>query len=102
MKAFISQPMNGLPEEEIRETRAEAIRFLDTRYPGIEIIDSYFEDYEPSTGNIALKYLSKSLELLADADVVYFCKGWKKARGCRIESACAYEYGIKELYGADE
>ena len=45
MKAFISQPMNGLPEEEIRETRAKAIRFLDTRYPGIEIIDSYFEDY---------------------------------------------------------
>lgn len=38
--------------------------------------------------------LGKSLELLADADVVYFAKDWEKYRGCKIENVCAVEYGI--------
>ena len=42
-----------------------------------------------------MKYLAKSLELLADADVAYFARGWEQARGCRIENQCAIEYGIE-------
>ena len=67
-------------------------------FPDAELIDSYFDDYKPSTGNIGLKYLAKSLELLADADVAYFAPGWDKARGCRIENECAIEYGIEEIH----
>lgn len=44
-----------------------------------------------------MKYLAKSLELLADADVAYFAKGWESARGCRIENQCAIEYGIDTI-----
>ena len=65
----------------------------------VEIIDSYFEDYNPAGGSIPLKYLSKSVELLADADVAYFCFGWDTARGCKIEHQCAVEYGINRIYG---
>ena len=43
------------------------------------------------------KDLAKSLELLADADVAYFAKGWESARGCRIENQCAIEYGIDTI-----
>ena len=69
-------------------------------FPDAELIDSYLDDYEPSTGNVGLKYLAKSLELLADADVAYFAPGWDKARGCRIENECAIRYGIEvhEIY----
>ena len=99
-KVFISQPMRDKTEQEILEERANVFQVAKESFPDAELINSYFEDYKPTTGNIALKYLSKSLELLADADVAYFAKGWQDARGCRIENECAIEYGIEvhEVY----
>ena len=90
MAAFLHDVIEDCPYtiDEIRE------RFGDD----VEIIDSYFEDYDPKNGCIPLKYLSKSLELLADADVAYFCPGWDTARGCKIENQCAVEYGIERIY----
>ena len=94
-KVFISQPMNGKTNEEILEQReialAAAEHFLNEP---VEEIKSFFEDYNPITGCVPLKYLAKSLELLADADVAYFAPGWESARGCKIERACAEAYGI--------
>lgn len=48
-----------------------------------------FKDASP------LWYLGRSLELMSSADIVYFAKGWKKYRGCRVEHLAAYEYNIK-------
>lgn len=93
MKVFISQPMRDKTDEQIREERVKAIKKIIEKYnEDVEIIDSFFEnaphDAKP------LWFLGKSLELLADADVAYFCKDWEKYRGCRIENTCAKEYGI--------
>ena len=94
-KLFISQPMNGKTKEEILAVRERAIESAKVVLnDDVEVIESYFEDYNPNDGCIPLKYLSKSLELLADADIAYFAKGWEGARGCRIENQCAIEYGI--------
>ena len=98
-KVFISQPMNGLTEEEIlkeRERAEFAVReYLERIYPGepVEFLNTYFRDFD---GN-GLKYLAKSLELLAEADVAYFAEGWETARGCGIEHDCAAAYGKKIL-----
>lgn len=94
MKLFISQPMRGRSDEEILEERER----IKKNFPDDEIIDSFFEDYEPTTGNMALKYLAKSIELLADADTAVFCEGFEKARGCMIEYQCAVAYGIEIRY----
>lgn len=95
-KLFISQPMNGKTEEEILKEREIAIESAKRNMgtDEIEVIDSYFEDYNPENGCIPLKYLAKSLELLADADVAYFVPGWENARGCKIENQAAIGYGI--------
>ena len=94
-KLFISQPMRGKTQEEILSVRERAIESAKRNLgEDVEVIDSYFEDYNPENGCVPLKYLSKSLELLADADIAYFAKGWEEARGCRIENQCAIEYGI--------
>jgi hypothetical protein len=99
MKVFISQPMGGLSEVQIRENRKIAEADIRKKYgEDVEIIDSFFEDYCPSKGHIALKFLAKSLELLADADLAYFCDGYKCARGCLIEWICANQYGIRVDY----
>ncbi len=98
LKVFISQAMNGKSEEEIIKVREKAIENVKRQYGSdVEVIDSYFKDYDPKDGCIPLKYLAKSIELLADADLAYFCRGWQGARGCKIEKECAKEYGIKSI-----
>ena len=91
MKAMICQPMSGKTEAVIREERAEAINYLEAK--GYEVVDTVFPDFK-NEGNIPLKYLAKSLEVMADVDLVYFMKGWENARGCRIEHKCCDAYEI--------
>ena len=99
-KIFISQNMNGLTDEEILANREYAITEIKKRVgDDVQILESFFSDYNPKNGSIPLKYLSKAIEILADADVVYFCPNWETARGCKIEHQCAVEYGIDRIYG---
>lgn len=95
-KLFISQPMKDKTNEEIKAEREKAIASVKEKYgDDIEVIDSFFEnaphDAKP------LWFLGKSLQLLADADIAYFCKGWDQYRGCKIENTCAIEYGIDTI-----
>lgn len=101
-KLFISQPMRGKSDEEILKEREKAIKSAEVQVgESVEVIDSFFQaapaDAKP------LWFLGKSLELLANADVAYFAKGWAEARGCKIEHACAVEYGILTIedYGKE-
>lgn len=92
-KLFISQPMNGKSNEEILAEREKAIKSAERELgEPVEVIDSYISD-APANAK-PLWYLGKSLELLADADIAFFAKGWGNARGCRIENTAAIEYGI--------
>ena len=74
MKVFISQPMKNKSDEEILNERNRVIELLKNNNSNIEILDSYFEDYNPEGGSIPLKYLAKSIEILADADVLLCIK----------------------------
>lgn len=95
-KLFISQPMAGKTDEEILSVRKLAIKQAEERLgENVEEIDSFFQEHP--TFDKPLKYLAASIELLADADVAYFAKGWHKARDCKIERICALAYGIKIL-----
>lgn len=95
IKVFISQPMRDKTKYEILKEREVAIETIKKKYgKDVEIIESYFDEYNPDKGCIPLKYLSKSIELLADAHIAYFCKGWDEYRGCRIEYLCAKSYDI--------
>lgn len=93
MKAFISQPMRDMSDMQIISQRINAIKSIKQKFgQDTEIIDSYFEDgaFEKSP----LWWLGRSLQLMSSADIVYFCKGWEDARGCRIEHSCAQHYDI--------
>ena len=39
---------------------------------------------------------------MSDCEAVYFCDGWKHARGCRIEHMLAEEYGLNIIYQEKE
>lgn len=107
-KAMISQPMNGLTDEEIEKTREKAIRHLERL--GYKVVNTLFTDEwygesamkDRGVVNIPLCYLAKSLENMSLCDVAYFCDGWEEARGCRIEHETAEAYGVDIIYAEDE
>lgn len=101
VKVFISQPMNGKSDEEILQERINAVdKIKELTGKEVEILDSFHSDYDLDHGCIPLKYLAKSLVILADADVIYFCRDWEKYRGCKIEHLCAIDYSVgKVMYG---
>lgn len=99
-RLFISQPMRDKTDEEILAEREKAVKVTKKMLnEDLEVIDSYFQ--EAPHGANPLWYLAKSLELLATADVAFFCTGWEKYRGCRVEHTCANEYGIRIIRKMD-
>lgn len=94
MKIFISQPMRGKTNEQIKEERAELVKELQEQ--GNYVLDTIF-DLGKSVSPII--YLAKSIEVLDKADAVVFMPGWESARGCVIEYEIALKYGkyIKEI-----
>jgi hypothetical protein len=100
---FISQPMRGKSEEEIKAERAAAVAAVEAKFGrgGATVIDSYRPEWEEEFKESSEKrvfFLGKSISLLSEADVAVFCKGWADASGCRMEEAIAREYDIERLY----
>lgn len=104
LKAMLSQPMAGKTDEEIVATREKAIRVL--RELGYEVVNTLFTDEWYSNEameargvvQIPLCFLAKSLENMSLCHAAYFCKGWERARGCRIEHDAAKAYGLEIIY----
>lgn len=104
MKAMISQPMAGRTDEEIAEAREKAIKFLESQ--GYEVVNTLFTDEwnskesikERGVVNVPLCFLAKALENMSKCDIVYFCEGWKKSRGCIVEHHAATLYEMIILY----
>ena len=107
---FISQPMTEKSEEEILATRQKAIDEIHqlASKDGVEIniIASYIDDatrkrFEERVSddiNWDIYWLSKSLERLALADIIWLCDGWEYSNGCNIELECATRYGVGIMY----
>lgn len=103
-KAMLSQPMAGKTQEEIVATRERAIEALERR--GYEVVNTLFTDEwhskekmeERGVVQIPLCFLAKSLENMSLCHAAYFCKGWEKTRGCKIEHDAAVAYGLEVIY----
>lgn len=113
IKVFVSCPMKGLSSEVIEEVRKKSFEDAKEVYSNnisdekeeFVLIDSHFKDYKAEAkdkDSYALKHLAKSLELLADADVVYFASDPQKSRGCKIEYDCALAYGKTFIVSYDK
>ena len=101
---MLSQPMAGRTDEAIQTTRANALKVLEKK--GYEIVNTLFTDEwygqekmeERGVVQVPLCFLAKSLENMSLCHAAYFCKGWKNARGCRIEHEAAKAYGLEIIY----
>lgn len=93
--------MANKTKDEIIETR-EKVR-NDLEQAGFEVVNTLFTDGRYSSEymekediiNIPLYFFANSILKMSKCNVVYFCKGWEEARGCRLEHAIAESYEIK-------
>jgi hypothetical protein len=103
-KAMFSQPMAGLPDDQIIATREKAVSHLEALE--YEVVNTLFTDewYNPENMKargvvqIPLCFMAKSLENMSLCHAVYFAKGWENARGCKIEHEAAKAYGLEIIY----
>lgn len=98
MKVMISQGMKGKTDEQIKNERKKIIRQLEEMH--ITVVDTIFkDDFDKKVSRRpAVKYLSKSIDILAEVDAVLFMDGWENYRGCCVEHEICKQYDIKILY----
>lgn len=100
MKVFVSLPMHGRTDEEIKKEMKRGAEYLKNFYKNekVELIDTFID-----LGDVPrLAYLGRSIQLMADADLVLFMPGWNGADGCLVEHLTAIRYGIKTCYFVEE
>jgi hypothetical protein len=92
--------MKGRTTEDIKYQMTKDKQRLEQLFSvEFELIDSCInEDAPKDVANPALWFMGKSISMMADADLVYFSKGWEGATGCLIEQEIAKSYNVKRLY----
>lgn len=93
MKIYLSVPITGHNEKEVRE-HADLIKATLSR-AGHDVVNP-FEIYAGMKPTYA-DYLCSDLRALADCDAIFLCKGWQFSRGCRIERTFAEEFGLQVM-----
>ena len=95
-KLFVSVPMKGRTEEEIKYSITK-MHYIAEAYEGeeLELIDSWVDEAPPANCNVSVWYLGKSIEKLAEADIFIGMEDSIHYPGCMIEKQVAANYGIK-------
>lgn len=98
-KLFISCPMKGRTEENIRKSMEKMHKIAEIVFDQeLEVIPSYIEDNPPENGNQAIWYLGKTIQLLAEADFFIGIEWNDYFKGCEAERLIARDYGIRSTY----
>lgn len=98
-KLFISCPMKGRTEENIRKSMDKMHKLAEIIFDEeLEVIPTYIEDNPPQNSNQAIWYLGKSIQMLSEADFfigIDWCDFYK---GCTAEREIARSYGIRSTF----
>lgn len=93
-RVFVSLPMRGHTDDEIKARQVEIIELLNSIDPKTHILTyTLWQEPAPNPRN-QLWYLGKSIQALGDSDFAIFACDWAKAKGCIVERAICSVYGI--------
>ena len=96
MNVFISQPMVGLTNDELKKYRSKVLNMIQRRYPTekIRFITNPLIANSPHDDSLIIWYLGKSLKCIASANLVFFSKGWESDYICSLEHTICRYYNI--------
>ena len=97
-KLFISCPMRGRSDAEIKATMEQMHRIAEAVFDTeFEVIPTYIEEDAPECANKRLWYLGESIKMMADADAFIGVYDESKAvDGCLVENYTAKIYGVPQ------
>ena len=112
LKVFISLPMKGRSkaeiQEEILDIKEAFSKEIHKVFPEVNMVfldsvpfDEIKDIPEGLAAKDALRGLSNSIGVLAEAEVVVFAPGWTSARGCDFEHRCALGYETERFFLPD-
>lgn len=97
MKVFISMGMKSKSTEQVRVEMEKIFAYINSKLPEAELVDSIITDADKHIAlngdDRALWYLGKSIQILSEADIVFFVNDWANFRGCSTERKVAEAYG---------
>lgn len=98
-KVFLSMPMHGKTDEEIKKVREEYTEQARAIFgsESVMIINNIDHDIKDVVTPQRKHYLAESIRQMVRADYVIFCEGWEDAAGCRVEHLMCLEYDIPYL-----
>lgn len=96
MKIYISLPITGYDLQERKRYADSVKKRLQQVYTDSEIVTPF--EVNPDQELSYAEYMGNDIATLLASDAVYFCKGWGKSRGCRLEHSAAMEYKISKIY----
>lgn len=98
-KLFISCPMKGRTEENIRKSMEQMHKIAEIYFDQkLEVIPTYIEDNPPENSNQAIWYLGRAIQLMAEADYFIGIEYCESFNGCYIEDSVARKYGIRSTH----
>jgi hypothetical protein len=99
-KLFISCPMAGRSEENIRKTREKMHKIAEIVFEEeLEVIDSYVPEYMTDKAkNKPVCYLGACIQKMSEADCYIGVYGKNDLRGCGVENKIAREYHLRRTF----
>lgn len=89
-------PMASKSVEQVRKEMNNMFAYIKEKLPNVELIDTVIDgadkDIAIKWDDAAIWYLSKSLELMTKADLVFFVDWYKDYRWCNAERFIAEKY----------
>lgn len=97
-KLFISCPMRGRTERQIRDTMNQMCDIAEAIFnEKFEVIDTWIADKAPACNREQLWYLGESIKMLSQADAFIGIRDdQSEFEGCIIENHAAKLYGIPQ------
>lgn len=98
-KLFISCPMKGRTEENIRKSMEKMHKIAEIIFDQeLEVIPSYIEGNPPETNDQRIWYLGESIKKMSEADYFIGISYSEIYKGCAAERNIARDYGIRSTY----
>ena len=94
-KLFISCPMRGRTEENIKKSMEKMQQIAEITFDQkLEVIPTYIEHIPPETKDRGIWCLGESIKKMAEADYFIGVEWSSSFKGCEIEREVAMEYNI--------
>lgn len=94
LKVYIAGPMTGLPGHNYDAFHKAADQLLKQGFTVFNPANNKGSDWQ--------QFMRRSLEQIAQVDMLFMLRGWEKSRGARLEQHLATEMGILVKYQRPE